>query len=89
MEKKPKRPGASRPKDDGKLRSTRQIGMLTTIPALLAISPMIGYFMGKWLDSKLGWSPVLTLVFLGFGFAAGIRETIRVVRKASHHDGED
>jgi len=64
--------------------------MLTMIPFLLGVAPVVGYFMGSWLDSKLGTDPVLMLVFLGLGFVAGVRETVLVVKKAgrSADDGD-
>lgn len=70
--------------------SARQAGMLTMIPFLLGVAPVVGYFMGSWLDSKLGTDPVLMLVFLGLGFVAGVRETVLVVKKAgrSADDGD-
>ena len=63
--------------------------MLTMIPFLLGVSPVIGYFMGRWLDGKLGTGPILALVFLGLGFVAGIRETILVIRRASRETDEN
>ena len=82
-----------------KYKQARQIGLLTTIPFLLAVAPLVGYFGGRWLDGKLGTAPVLTFiladdddrlahpvltfVLLGLGFVAGVRETIIVVRKAT------
>jgi F0F1-type ATP synthase assembly protein I len=57
--------------------------MLTSIPILLAVSPLVGYFMGRVLDRWLSTTPWLSLIFLGFGFAAGVRETIKIVKRAS------
>jgi ATP synthase protein I len=57
--------------------------MLTSIPILLAVSPLVGYFMGRVLDRWLNTAPWLSLIFLGFGFAAGVRETIKIVKRAS------
>jgi len=61
----------------------RQLGMLTIIPFLLGVSPLVGFFMGRWLDRRLGTEPVLTWAFLALGFVAGIRETVRILRKAN------
>lgn len=61
----------------------RQIGLLTTIPLLLAVSPLIGYFMGRFLDGKLHTEPVISIVFLILGFIAGARQVANVVRKAN------
>lgn len=66
-----------------RFKFARQIGLLSTIPFMLAVAPLVGYFGGRWLDRKLGTDPVLTFVLLGLGFVAGIRETMIVVRKAT------
>jgi F0F1-type ATP synthase assembly protein I len=65
-----------------KYRLARQLGILTTIPLILAVAPMIGYFLGTWLDERLGTGPFLMVAFLLLGFGAGIRETVHLVRKA-------
>jgi len=65
-----------------KYRLARQLGILTTIPLLLAVAPMIGYYAGAWLDERLGTGPFLMVVFLLLGFGAGIRETVSLIRKA-------
>jgi len=68
----------------------RQVGLLTTIPLLLAVSPIIGFFMGRFLDRKLHTEPVLSIVFLILGFAAGARQVANVVKKASRdYDREE
>lgn len=68
---------------DRRGRLARQIGLLSMIPFLLAVAPLIGWFMGRWLDGRLGTNPVLTVVLLLLGFVAGVRETIILVRRAS------
>ncbi len=62
--------------------SMRQVGLLTTIPMLLLVSPLIGYGLGKLLDRWLN-THFLVWVFLGVGAVAGVREVVRVVRRAS------
>lgn len=66
----------------------RQIGLLTTIPLLLAVSPIIGFFLGRFLDRKLGTEPILAVVFLILGFIAGARQVANVVKKASREYNE-
>jgi F0F1-type ATP synthase assembly protein I len=70
-------------KEDDRYWMMRQIGLLTTIPLLLAVSPLIGYFMGRFLDGKLHTEPVISIVFLILGFIAGARQVANVVRKAN------
>jgi F0F1-type ATP synthase assembly protein I len=60
----------------------RQIGLLTMIPMLLAVSPIIGLIIGSYLDKKLGTGPIFTIVLLVIGFIAGARQVANVVRKA-------
>lgn len=67
----------------------RQIGLLSMIPFMLAVAPLIGYFIGRWLDGRLGTNPVLTVVLLLLGFAAGVRETVILVRRAGVEAAED
>ncbi len=56
--------------------------MLATIPLILAVSPLVGFGLGYLLDKWLGTGQVLRLVFLGLGFVAGVREMIRLLKKA-------
>ena len=61
----------------------RQVGLLTTVPILLAISPIIGFLIGQFIDNKLGTNPVFGILFLVFGFIAGARQVARVVKLAN------
>ncbi len=73
-------------KDDDpsdKYKMARDLGMMTTIPMLMAVSPLVGYFIGRTLDSWLGTGPWLSAVMLVLGFAAGIREVVRIIRKST------
>ena len=59
----------------------RRVGMLALIPFVLGLSPLVGYFLGfvleQWLGYQKGW---LRGLFLILGFAAGIRETYRIIK---------
>lgn len=59
----------------------RALGMLTTIPMLLVAGPLVSFFLGNWLDRKFGTGWIMPVAVL-VGLAAGIRETIRVIRRA-------
>jgi len=69
----------------------RQVGLLTAVPFVLAVAPLIGYFFGAFLDRKLGTSPVFMIVLIVLGFIAGARQVYRLVRLASRdaEEGED
>jgi ATP synthase protein I len=68
----------------------RQVGLLTAVPIILAVAPLLGYFIGAYLDRKLGTSPVFMIVLIVLGFVAGARQVYRLVQLASREvDGED
>ena len=76
-------------KNDERYRWARQAGILGTIPFLLAVPPVAGVFIGKWIDGKLGTSPAFTIVFVILGFVAGIREVANVLKKANQDSDND
>jgi len=75
------RPPGGQPSE--KYQLARQLGMLTTIPMLLAASPLVGYYLGRWIDGRLHTEPWFSFVMLAIGFAAGVRETVLILRKVS------
>jgi len=50
---------------------------------ILVASILIGYFFGSWLDSKLGTSPYLMMLFTLLGIAAGFVEMVRIAIQLS------
>lgn len=56
--------------------------MLGTLPFMLAIPPVAGVLIGRWLDERVGTTPLFTVVFVIMGFVAGIREVLNVLKKA-------
>lgn len=81
-------PESKKPKKAKKRSELRQLGLLGTIPMLLAAGPLIGFFIGRWLDSKLGTEPFLMILFLVMGFGAAVKETIKIIKEANR-DSED
>jgi len=67
---------------DHKYKRVRQLGLLTAIPMILAAAPLIGYFLGRWLDGKFNTEPLFMLILLAVGLVAGVRETLLIIRKA-------
>lgn len=66
----------------------RPIGLLTAIPFVLLFGPLIGYFIGDWLDRKLDTAPWLMSIFIGLGFVAAGREVWGLIRRASRDVNE-
>ena len=73
-------------KDPKKLTGWRQVGMLTTIPFILALAPLIGLAIGLFLDRRFGTKPWLGIVFCILGFVAGVRETINIIKLSQQED---
>ncbi len=67
----------------------RQMGLLSTIPFLMAVPPIAGLLIGRYLDKRFDVYPVLTIIFLLLGFAAGVREVALVLKKANAPDEGD
>jgi len=73
-------------KTPNKLTGWRQVGMLTSIPFILALAPIIGFFIGQFLDRHFRTKPWLSIVLLVFGFIAGVRETIKIIKLSQQED---
>ena len=81
----PRDPGRSsglKPEKD-RYNWARQAGLLSTIPFLMAVPPIAGLLIGRFLDKKFNAYPVFTIVFMLMGFAAGVREVALVIKKAN------
>lgn len=57
------------------------IGAYITIPFVQAIPPILGWFLGRWLDSLFGIAPYLMYILMILGFIAGFREVLRIIKK--------
>lgn len=60
----------------------QQMSLLAVIPALIIVSPMIGFFIGDYLDDRFETSPYLVIAGLIVGFAAAGIETARMIKKS-------
>ena len=57
------------------------VAAYATIPFVLALPPLIGWWIGKWLDSVFVTDPILMYIGILLGVVAGIREFLRIIRK--------
>ena len=69
-------------KSNDKYSTYRQIGILTTIPILMAVGPILGYYIGDFLDKKLDTTPYLMIVFIIFGFVAAGKGVYDLIKRA-------
>jgi len=69
-------------KPDEKYSTYRQIGILTTIPILLAVGPILGYYIGDFLDKRLNTTPYLMILLIVLGFVASGKGVYDLIKKA-------
>ncbi len=74
--------------DENSRRDIKQIGLFATIPGLLLGGPLIGYFVGWWLDGKFETKPYLAALGVLMGVAAAGLEIVQVIRKASSEESD-
>jgi ATP synthase protein I len=55
----------------------RELGKYSALGLELAISVVLGLAVGHYLDKWLGTGPWMTVIWLGIGFAAGVRSLYR------------
>src|SRR5437867_4312715 len=55
----PRMPGSQR---EDPYEGLRTAGLLLSIPTLLIVSPLVGFFIGSWLDRRLKTSPWLVII---------------------------
>jgi ATP synthase protein I len=63
----------------------KELGKFSALGFEMAIAVIIGLAIGYYLDEWLGTGPWLTIVWLGLGFAAGVRSLYR----AAVRSGQD
>lgn len=56
---------------------SKQIGPFLTLGLQLALSVVVFFFLGRWLDSMLDTAPWLMILGLGLGIAGGFLQFIR------------
>ena len=71
--------------DDETKKLIRTLGYLSTVGLSMAFAIAIGAGIGYYLDKKLGTSPWLFFVFLGFGIAAAFRNLYMMYKKSKKY----
>lgn len=71
-------------KRDGKRGSNyMELTVLASVGTQIVVSTFIGFGTGYWLDTQFGTRPVLMLVFLALGVAAGFLNIYRTVARGT------
>ncbi len=67
--------------EDEKQKLFKQLSAFITIPFVLAVPPVLGWFIGNWLDKKLNTEPYLMYFMIILGFVAGFKEMYRIIKR--------
>lgn len=55
-------------------------GLISFVPVILAAGPLAGYFLGDYLEKKIGFAPYLSLSCLALGLVTSVREIIKILK---------
>lgn len=75
---------------DDRRQLFRSLGFVSSLGISMVAASLIGLFIGYTLDGWWGTSPWMTLLWLGFGIAAGFRNIFILTRRAlREQDGKN
>lgn len=60
----------------------RELGYYSSLGLQVAISILLGLGFGIFLDRTFGTTPILMMVFLGFGIAAAFRNLLLALKRS-------
>lgn len=60
----------------------RELGRYSALGLEMSISVLVGVGVGYYLDKWLGTGPWLMVLWIGIGFAAGVRSLYRAARRS-------
>jgi F0F1-type ATP synthase assembly protein I len=64
-----------------KYEALRSASLLLAVPTILIAAPLVGMFLGRFADQKLGTNPWLTILGIVLGFVAAARQIADIVRR--------
>jgi hypothetical protein len=68
-------------------RQWRQASLALTLPLMMVVGPLLGFFLASglvyWLEIGPPWAARIRAIGVFLGIMTGIRETILVIRKLS------
>jgi len=56
--------------------------LFATLPFFIGVAPLVGWWLGRWVDRRAGTDWIFQAVGVALGIGAAIRETVWLVRKA-------
>ena len=65
-------------------RLWRAVSIAVAIPAIMVLSPLVGWFLGDWVGGFFGNRKVIALIGLLLGLIAGGMQVADLVRRITH-----
>lgn len=59
----------------------KQLGVFLTLPFVLSVPPVLGWFLGSWIDELIGTAPIFMYLLIVLGIVAGFREVYRIINR--------
>lgn len=57
------------------------IALALSIPFVMCLPPVVGWWIGSYLDERFETAPYLTYIVLALGVIAGAREAYRILKR--------
>jgi ATP synthase protein I len=79
----------SRKASPQRVRQVYQAASASSVGLELGLAVVIGWAIGHWLDGKFGTDPLLMIVFLLLGIAAGFKGVLRVAQQVKRDEAKE
>jgi len=56
---------------------------------ILAAGPLVGYWLGQWVDGRFGIKPWLTTVLALLGLVASVKQVVHIIRQLINEEAEE
>lgn len=66
----------------------RQIGLVTTIPMIFAAGPLVGYWIGSWVDGRFGTDPWGKVIVSLLGFVASLKQVVTIIQRSDQEESK-
>jgi F0F1-type ATP synthase assembly protein I len=70
-------------------KGMRAMALASTIGLSLVIPPTLGYFAGRWLDTRFGTEPILSMVGLIVGIVLGFVEMVHILQQIEREERKE
>ena len=59
----------------------KQVAAASMVPFILVGGPLLGFFLGDWVDRRFLIAPYGKLVFMALGIGASVQEIVQIIRR--------